>query len=370
MQLSSNGLSQVKTQQVFVSKIGSIEGSRFYKIKGKYYIFNTLPASAEYVLQASSPFGPYTQKLLESNIATPVSGSGVPHQVLPSFLNQSYQANPIKGGIVDTPNGDWYYMAFIDNYPGGRTPVLAPITWGSDGFPILTTQGGRWGTAYTYPLTPRPLASPIGTDTFSGTALSPQWEWNHNPDPTYYTVNNGLTLRTATVTTDLYKARNTLTHRIHGPTSRGTIELAISSMKAGDRSGLAMLRDNSAYVAVVANGGGSYRISQVSGLTMDAAWNTLSQGYEVAGANLASGVTSVWLRASADIHPGTGRTASFAFSTDGKTFTAIGNPYALNNTWQFFMGYRYGIFNYASAALGGSVGVRSFAMDDGSSVTA
>lgn len=80
-QLSSNGLSQVKTQQVFASTIGAIEGSRMYKVNGKYYIFNDLPASAEYVLQASSPFGPYTQKLLESNIGSPVSGSGIPHQV-------------------------------------------------------------------------------------------------------------------------------------------------------------------------------------------------------------------------------------------------------------------------------------------------
>lgn len=28
-------------------------------------------------------------------------------------------------------------MAFVDSYPGGRILVLAPITWGSDGFPTL-----------------------------------------------------------------------------------------------------------------------------------------------------------------------------------------------------------------------------------------
>lgn len=79
-QLSSDGLSQVKTQQVFSSSF-SIEGSRFYKRNGQYYILNDEPASAEYVLKSSSPWGPYTQKQLLNNIATPISGGGIPHQV-------------------------------------------------------------------------------------------------------------------------------------------------------------------------------------------------------------------------------------------------------------------------------------------------
>ena len=32
----------------------------------------------------------------------------------------------------------------------------------------------------------------------------------------------------------------------------------------------------------------------------------------------------------------------------------------MDNSWQFFMGYRYAIFNYATQALGGSVKVSSF----------
>ncbi|GLI78230.1 hypothetical protein PoHVEF18_006539 [Penicillium ochrochloron] len=347
-QLSSDGLSQVKTQQVFSSTIGAIEGSRFYKINGQYYIFNTLPANAEYVLKSSSPWGPYTQKLLEKDIATPISGGGIPHQ----------------GGIVDTPNGDWYYMAFVDSYPGGRVPVLAPITFGSDGFPVVTTVNGGWGTSYPYPMTPQVLASPTGTDTFQGTSLGPQWEWNHNPDTSSYSVNNGLTLRTATVTNDLYMARNTLTHRILGPQSYATIQLDIGNMHSGDRSGLAMLRDSSAYVAII-NNSGTFRLSMVQGLTMGSGWTTLSTGSEVSGVNLPSGTSKIWLRAAANIQPGSGRTASFSYSTDGLNFAGIGTPYVLNNTWNFFMGYRYGIFNYATSALGGSVVVNSFDMESG-----
>ena len=75
--------------------------------------------------------------------------------------------------------------------------------------------------------------------------------------------------------------------------------------------------------------------------------------------------TSIWLRATADIHPGAGKLASFQYSTTGANFQNIGNPYTLNNTWEFFLGYRYGIFNYATQSLGGSVLVKSFTMDDG-----
>jgi hypothetical protein len=32
----------------------------------------------------------------------------------------------------------------------------------------------------------------------------------------------------------------------------------------------------------------------------------------------------------------------------------------MNSDWQFFMGYRYGIFEYATKALGGSVRIVSF----------
>lgn len=254
-------------------------------------------------------------------------------------------------------------MAFVDNYPGGRTPVLAPITWGSDGFPAITTVNGGWGASYPYPVTENVLTSFLYTDSFTGTSLSPQWEWNHNPDPQYYKVQNGVTLSTATVTDHLYLARNTLTHRIYGPNSRATIQLRVNNMKTGDRAGLAMLRDSSAYVAII-NQGSSFRISQVSGLTMDSNWNPSSDGSEIAGVNLPSSTTHIWLRVAANINPSPSDTAEFAYSTDGKTFASIGSPYTLNNAWEFFMGYRYGIFNYATQSQGGSVVLNSFTIDD------
>jgi beta-xylosidase len=345
-QLSLDGTREVKSQKVFTApkSMGMLEGSRFYKVKGNYYIFTDHPPDAEYVLKSTNgPFGPYTLRPLVVEAESPVPGAGSPHQ----------------GGIVQTQRGDWYYMAFIDAYPGGRIPVLAPLKWNADGWPVLQITGNTWGASYPYPLPPHPLKPPAGVDRFGGTTLGPEWEWNHNPDNSTWSVNKGLRLKTATVTDDLYRARNTLTHRILGPESTATVVLDYSAMKDGDRAGLAMLRDSSAWVGIKRDNG-SFRVVMENNLTMGEKWQTTSTGTEVAGAPVSGG--RIWLRASADIRPRAGRTAKFSYSTDGRTFRPIGTPFVLKNDWRFFMGYRYAIFNYATQSLGGEVNVSSFTM--------
>ncbi|MER5642968.1 family 43 glycosylhydrolase [Streptosporangium sp. NPDC002524] len=344
-QLSADGLSQVRAQQVFQtpSSVGTLEGARFYKRDGYYYIWLTRPANGQYVLRSTSPFGPYEMRQVLLNMPGPISGGGVPHQ----------------GGLVRTQNGAWYYMSFVDAYPGGRVPALAPINWSADGWPTVQTVNGGWGVNYPKPniQTSRTVASMIGPDTFTSSALGHRWEWNHNPDTSRFSTGNGLRLQTATVTGDLYNARNTLTHRIQGPSSTATIELDYSAMANGDRSGLAMLRDQSAWIGVKRDNGVN-RVVMTNGLTMNSGWATTGTGTEAASANISGG--KVWLRANADIRPGSGRQARFSYSTDGVNFTTLGPAFTLNNAWQFFMGYRFGIFNYASQSLGGAVTVNRF----------
>ena len=345
-QLSADGTREVKSEVVFTSprNIGMLEGSRFYKVNGNYYIFTDHPPNAEYVLKSThGPFGPYTMRPLEVQAKSPVPESGSPHQ----------------GGIVQTQKGDWYYMAFIDAYPGGRVPVLAPLKWNADGWPVLELKDNAWGASYPYPLPPHPLKPLTGTDHFRGSKLGPEWEWNHNPENSKWSVHNGLTLHAATVTRDLYQARNTLTHRILGPESMATILLDDSRMKDGDRAGLAIFRDSSAWVGVTRDHGID-RVVMKSGLTMGRGWKTTSMGTVVESHAVKRG--RVWLRAVADIHPGPGRTATFFYSTDGRAFRPIGQPFVLETSWHFFMGYRYAIFNYATRSLGGEVKVPWFEM--------
>ncbi|MGY1522716.1 glycoside hydrolase family 43 protein [Streptomyces sp. MN3] len=346
-QLSRDGRTQVRTQEVFrtPSSVGTLEGARFYKIDGQYYIFLTRPANGQYILKSSSgPFGPYTMRQVLLDLRGPIPGGGVPHQ----------------GGLVRTQSGAWYYMAFVDAYPGGRMPALAPVTWTADGWPVVQLVDGAWGTTYPSPAVPTPprqVTPMTGVDTFDGTSLKPRWEWNHNPDNTKWSVGNGLTLRTATVTHDLYWARNTLTHRIQGPTSTATVQLDHSAMRDGDRAGLALLRASSAWIGLKRDGGAT-RVVTVTGLTMDGNWNTTGTGTETASAPVSGG--RVWLRANADIRPGAPRPGTFSYSTDGITFTRLGPAFSMGNDWRFFMGYRFALFNHATQALGGAVRVTRF----------
>lgn len=345
-QLSSNGLSLSKTQQIISTPSGYdfIEGNRMYKRDGIYYVLESAPGQqATLIWKSTSPWGPWAVKELYRDIAGPVAGGGTPHQ----------------GSLVETAVGAWYYMSFTWAYPAGRMPVLAPITWGSDGYPLLTSVNGSWGVSYPAPLPSRLTPSWIGTDTFPGTSLSIPWEWNHNPDTSKYKVHNGLTLSTATITSDLYKARNTLTHRVHGPLSVATIVLNINNMADGDKCGLAALRDQSAFIGI-SRAGSTYTISHVQGLLQDPdnSWATTSNGTTTASAVVAKG--QIWLRGTMQAASSSAKGVTFSYSVDGTTFKALGGSYTLTTDWHFFMGYRWAIFNFATKALGGSVLVSSF----------
>ncbi|KAG9225838.1 hypothetical protein CCMSSC00406_0008366 [Pleurotus cornucopiae] len=338
--LSADGLSEVSSQVVYTTDL-YIEGSRFYKVNGRYYIFVTHPAAEEHVLMSTGgPMAQYTIKPLALSVRPPIAGTGNPHQ----------------GGLVTTPSGDSYYIAFIDSYPAGRVPVLAPLTWGSDGFPVLQLVNGGWGASYPVPMALHPLPSLYSTDSFSGTNLKPEWDWNHNPDTSKFRVNNGLFLDTVTVANDLYAARNTLTHRIPGPESTATIAIDVGSMRDGDRAGLALFRDASAWIGV-ARTGSSYAIWFVNNLTMDSAWNTVGRGTTVATANVTGG--TIYLRINARVASSSDRVATFYYSTTGSTFTSMGT-FTMITAWQYFMGYRFGLFNYATLATGGTVKINYF----------
>jgi hypothetical protein len=132
------------------------------------------------------------------------------------------------------------------------------------------------------------------------------------------------------------------------------------TMANGDRTGLAMLRDQSAWIGIRKDSAtGATRLSMINGINMTTgSWATAATGTEAAGVDVSGG--KIWLRVSANIQPGSGRTATFSYSTNGSTFTTLGPAFTLNNDWQFFMVYRFGIFNYATTALGGSVTVNKF----------
>lgn len=349
-QLSSDGLSQVTSQQIYTSQTYR-EGNRLYKRNGTYYILDDHPGDTTYIWKSTNIWEGWELSTMLYNVEAPIPDGGL--------LSQ--------GSLIETQTGDWYFMSFTWAYPAGRMPVLAPITWGSDGFPSLVSgaggyaspANGTWGAEYPYPLEAVATPSWTGTDYFSGTSLGVAWEWNHNADETKYAVNNGLTLSTATVTTDLYHARNTLTHRLHGPQPVATIEMDTSNMADGDRAGLAAFRDFSAYIGVWRSGI-DYTVVNVQNMTQDINNNfaTISNGTVEASASVSKG--KIWFRGNLDAQANGTHLVSFLYSTDGSTFQPLGTPYTMNVDFEYFIGYRWGIFNFATAALGGSVSISSF----------
>ena len=295
-------------------------------------------------------------------MGSPIPNSGTPHQ----------------GSLIDTPNGDWYYAAFLDAYPLGRIPVLAPIEFDGQGIPtVVTDENGAWGSTYGIPdIQTDKSVTPIGAfaTAFESAPLGPEWEWNHNPDDSAWEINGGLTLRTATVTTDLYGARNTLSHRIIGPKSSATIRLNLGGMVSGDIAGIALLRDESAYLGARKAADGSLTLQTVYDITMveqNGSWQTTNEGSVAASSTsgleaVASGDADLWLRLTADVTPTFGidnagrNPAVFEWSTDGESWSQLGETYNMHNRWEFFMAFRFAIFNFATEALGGEVVVREF----------
>ncbi|KAK1224425.1 hypothetical protein PQX77_012721 [Marasmius sp. AFHP31] len=349
-QLDDTGTAEVSNQVVFSFDVGR-EGNRMYKKDGFYYIITDVPGQSQLVLRSQNPTGPYERRTLWENVNSPIPG---------------HTGIMVQGSLIDTPEGDWYFMSFAWSYPEGRSPTLAPITWTEDGWPQANFSGNNWPTDLSFPLptSTGPLQSWTGVDNF--TSLGVEWEWNHNPDNSAWSINNGLVLNTASVTDDLYLAKNTLCHRILGPKASGTILLDVGDMTDGDRAGISMLRDLSGYIAVKQDGSSRTLVmrnninlsSQEPGGTWG--WSTTNKGDDIATAEVELSGNQVWLKVTADVGPAGSKVATFSYSTDGNTFTDLGNALKLNDSWEFFMGYRFGIFNFATRSLGGSVIVKSF----------
>ncbi|KAK8075000.1 beta-xylosidase [Apiospora hydei] len=322
--LASDGLSITSDQQIYDGNSGgqsTLEGSRMYKRNGQYYVLVTHPANQEWTLKSSKPQSGYSIKVLANAVRPPVSGGGNPHQ----------------GGLIDTPNGDWYYMAFEDAYPGGRIPVLAPRDLGLGWLPI--SGHVKWRLGNELPdAAAREARRLVHRDRFlqrhrPRRALGVEPQPGHEP------------------------ARNTLTRRIRGPVSTATIVLDTSNMADGDRAGLSLFRDQTGWIGV-RNDGGTFTVAMVNGINLDSNWNTASTGTTSASAAASKG--KIYLRGTVDIRPGGTRVGQFSYSTDGTSFKQLGNGLTLNNNWTYFIGYRWAIFNYATKALGGSVSVASF----------
>ncbi|OOG19239.1 glycoside hydrolase [Sphingobacterium sp. CZ-UAM] len=304
------------------------EGSQLFKINGMYYLFNiSWPAGGMrtvIVHRARQLEGPYEGKVV-------LQDQGV-----------------AQGGLIDMPNGQWYAYLFQDHGAVGRIPFLVPVSW-KDAWPVLGEQG-KVPSKLKLPESKGLMPGIVSSDEFSRTkdqsALPLVWQWNHQPDSNLWSVTERsgfLRLKTGELTNDFLQAKNTLTQRTIGPTCSGSIAIDVSQMKDGDFAGLSLLQKNYGLLGV-----------RMEGKDKSLVMVNAHTGIPEEVAKIALKEQRIFLKASCDFR-NRKDIAQFYYSTDGSQWKAIGNELKMSYTIPHFMGYRFGLFNYASKAAGGYV---------------
>lgn len=311
---------------------GLLEGTHLYKVNGKYYLsliwWPQGGIRTQLCFRSDSIAGPYERKVILSDDLG-WAGHGV-----------------AQGGFVDTPDGKWYAMLFQDHDAVGRVPVLVPCRW-TDGWPMLGDANGKVPHEMEVPVKGYENEKTVITvsDDFNEPRLSLEWQWNHNPDNSLWSLTERkgwMRLRTGQPVADIFAARNTLSQRTMGPKCSGEIALDLTHMKEGDHAGLSAYCSDPGCLEVVKENGKKY---------------LLMTDRRAEKARVALNGNRIYLRMDCDF---TTDTALFYYSTNGKKWTALGTPFHMVYTLKHFMGNRFAIFNYATKEAGGYVDVDYF----------
>ena len=352
------------------------EGSHMYKRHGYYYIFDIdWPRGGvrrEICNRSKNLFGPYEQKT-----------------VLYTTLNEGeggFSANGVaQGGIVDTPDGDWYAFLFQDHGPLGRCPVLVPMVWGDDDWPVMAggeeagkITGKTFGMAKLPEVGVMPEEILVKTkvesvvpnwfcdDEFEYTEnkLALAWQWNHNPDPAGWSLTERtgwLRIRPTSLAPNVLRARNSPSQRLPGPRCDTEVLMDFSGLQAGDRAGICAFQSNYASVgiAVDENGAKTVSVMQRSGGGNKRMLGADDDGsVEVLSAPVPDGASTVALKISYVFDPedpdDTHRDfARLAYSFDGNSWTDCGVELQMRYTLDIFMGYRTFLYCYSTLETGG-----------------
>ena len=200
---------------------------------------------------------------------------------------------------------------------------------------------------------------------YNGSNLKLEWQWNHNPNNACWSLTERagyLRLTTGSISTSLTDAKNTLTQRTYAPQCTGNVALEVGNMKNGDVAGLAAFAAKYGYVGVKMTDGKKYLV--MVGTKESGSDNFVP--YEAASVELTQ--DRVYLKIDFDFSGG--NKAYFYYSLDGKSWTKIGDELPMVYSLAHFMGYRFGLFNYATKSTGGYVDFDYFRVEDGNSGTA
>lgn len=328
--MSPDGRSLIENSRTLINEGAGREASKLYKINGWYYhFFSEVSQGARVVMmqRSRSIMGPYTERR--------------------QLTDRNREWNePNQGGLVDTASGDWYFLTHHGAGDwAGRCMSLLPVTW-VEGWPIMgETRDGKPGTmilAGKKPINGLPVTTPQTSDAFDKPTLDPQWEWNHHPRADKWSLSERagfLRLKAFKPlrADNLMSAGNTLTQRsFRTPHNVVVARFDLSNMADGQKTGLCHFAKSHSALGVVQDGSVRRIEYREDG--------KLTPGPEING-------NHVWIKSSW----GLDGKSQYAYSLDGKTFTAFGGEYQLS--WGNYRGDRIGLYSFNNKAEAGAVDV-------------
>jgi beta-xylosidase len=333
------------------------EGAHFYKINQRYYVFlihwlaDGSRRRVEACFYSDSLDGEFSGKdILDDDMG---------------FFNMGIA----QGGIVDTPDGDWYAILFQDQGALGRLPVLVPVRW-ENNVPIFGIDGKVPPHISTKSTRPSHLYAPIvSSDDFryfpevdGKIHLNNVWQWNHVPNDALWSVDGEkgvLQIRSGMLSENVTRAVNVLTQRTIGPISSASVEVDGSMLNDGDYAGICALQGRYGMVAITKENGRYFLVMRGNpGKADHTMGKTCDQkpGEEYARIPL-SGTT-----ATLKVHTEFAQMVDEAtfFYLDDAEWKKIGIIQKLYFGLDHFVGCRFGLFIYATEKIGGKASFRHF----------
>ena len=310
------------------------EGTKIHKWNGYYYM--SIPEGGvgggwQTILRSKDIYGPYERKVVLETGSTRING---PHQ----------------GAIVDTPEGEWWFLHFQERNPLGRVVHLQPMHW-EEGWPVVGEDFDGNGIGEPVACWKKPISAqaekrelPASSDDFRGERLGLQWQFNHNPADEGWSLSRrkGCLAIDGLQAPSFRKARNTLTQKLMGYKGSYTVRLDLADMAEGQKAGLACMGGSNYCLGIRQAPGGRELYFEKEG--------------EVLGA-LALEASEVWLCLSFDVEDGK-NDFCFLYSLDGKRFERFGEPFAGQNG--YWNGVRPALFSYNTAQSAGTAWFRDF----------
>ena len=318
----------------------TIEGAKFYKRNGFYYLF--APAGGvvsgwQLVMRSKDVYGPYEARIVMAQGKTDING---PHQ----------------GGWVDTPAGESWFLHFQDKGAYGRVLHLNPMKWVND-WPVIGVDKDGDGcgdpvSRYRKPKTDKtyPIETPVESDEFDTRKLGLQWEWHANYQDVFgFTTNMGYARiyghELSPHFKNFWEVPNLLMQKFPAEEFTATAKLKVSAKDDGQLSGLIIMGWDYSWIGVEKQGE-KFLLKQA--VCKDAEQDNLEQVSTLAvlepSRKFEAGLfpnyeREIYIR----VHVGKGAYCRFSYSLDGKKFTEAGTLFkARQGKW---IGAKVGMFS-------------------------